>query len=123
MKVHWTIVTTLYVIFARPDKFDWRSAQTFRDHGSLALYVGVDHGAPAEAAAGHLRMKSDLLRFEPENLCDGHVIESLELRTSPGFGAIAIEAHSRIQRLHRCMSEKGKLIFRDNAIACGELVD
>src|SRR5215216_1183519 len=39
MKMHRAIVTTLHVIFARPNKLHWCAAQTFRDRRCLALHV------------------------------------------------------------------------------------
>src|SRR5919106_5165031 len=111
MKMHRTVVTALYVVFARPDEFDWRAAQTFRDDRCLALNVRISHSASAKAATGHLSMKSDLLRLESQHFGDGHLIDRLKLRAGPHFGTIAVETHSRIQGLHRRMSEKRKFIF------------
>src|SRR6185503_11887476 len=31
MKMHGSVVTALHVVFACPNKLDWRAAQTFRD--------------------------------------------------------------------------------------------
>ena len=69
--------------------------------GRFALYVRVSDGAPAEAAAGHLGMKSDLFGLQSEHFSDCHLIDGLKLRTRPCFRAVAVEAHGRVQRLHR----------------------
>src|SRR6185369_3890362 len=122
MIVHRPVVTALHVVFACPDEFDWRAAQTLRDRSGLALNVRVGDGASAKTTAGHLGVKSDLFGFQSEHFCDRKVIERLKLRTSPRFGAFTVEAHGRIQRFHRRMSQKRKLVFRDNAIVRGDLV-
>src|SRR5687767_13065216 len=109
MNVHRPVITALYVVFARPDEFDWRAPQTFRNERRFTLNVRVSHSASAEAAARHLRMKSDLIRFESQHLRDGHLIHRLKLRARPHFGTIAVEPHGRIQRLHWGMSQKWKL--------------
>src|SRR6185295_20383317 len=60
MRVHRTIVTTTHIILACPDEFYRSAAQTFRNHSRLARYMGINHRAPAKAAAGVFRVKSDL---------------------------------------------------------------
>src|SRR6266478_1414053 len=62
MDVHWTIVAALDIILPCPHKLNGRAAQTFRDHCSLTLQVGIENGAPAKASASHLRVEGDLLR-------------------------------------------------------------
>src|ERR1041384_5292928 len=116
MKVHRTIVTTLHVVFARPDEFDWSATQTFRDHRRFTLHVRVSHGAPAKTTAGHLGVESDLLGFQSEHFSDGHLIKGLKLRTGPHLRAITIEAHGRVQWLHRCMRKKRKLILSNEPV-------
>src|SRR6185369_17073734 len=63
MVVHRAIVTTLHIVFARPDEFDWRATQPLCDHGGFALNVRVRHGASSKSAARHLGVESDLIGF------------------------------------------------------------
>src|SRR5712664_1328814 len=39
MRVHWTIVTAAHIIFASPNKFYRRAAETFRNHSRFPLHV------------------------------------------------------------------------------------
>src|SRR6266566_3154219 len=71
----------------------------------------IDNCPSAKAAAGKLRMKSDLFRLEPKHVSNCHLIHSLKLGRNPGLGAVTIESHCSIQRLHRRVSKIWKLVF------------
>src|SRR2546426_12644589 len=66
MYIHGTIVAALDIILPRPHKLNRRAAKTFRDHCSLTLHVRIGNGAPAEASARHLRMRSEERRVGKE---------------------------------------------------------
>src|SRR5207248_244946 len=116
MQTHWAVVTALHVVLARPDQLDGSSLHAFCDGRGFALHVAVQHGATSEAATRHLRVKSDLLRLEAEDLRDGHLIYARNLGAGPGFGLVALEADGGVQRLHGTVRQIGKLKFRDNPV-------
>src|SRR6185503_2827025 len=64
MKMHRPVVTALHVVFARPDKLDWRAAQTFRDRRRFALHVRVSNRASTKTATRHLCVKRYTLWLE-----------------------------------------------------------
>ena len=51
------------------------------------------------------------------------MVHRLELRTSPHFGAISVEADRRIQRFHRSVRQEGKFVFGQNSVSCGNGID
>src|SRR5437667_9843425 len=51
------------------------------------------------------------------------MVHRLELRTSPHFGAISVEADRRIQRFHRSVRKEGKVVFGQNSVSCGNGID
>src|SRR5882724_1531905 len=122
MHMHWTIVATAHVILARPNKFNRRAPQMFRDLRSFTRYVTIRNGAPAKTAAGKFGMESDLLRFQTQYFGDCHLIEGLKLRRNPCLCLVAIKADCGIQRLHRRVRKIWKLIFGNDSTAGGNLL-
>ena len=80
----------------------------------FALHMRIDYCSPAKTAAGKFSMKSNLLRFQSEDLGDGHLIHRLKLRRDPCFRAVAIKANRSIQRLHRRVRQIRKFILGHN---------
>ena len=122
MQVHGPVVTTLHIVLARPDEFDWSAAQTFRDRCCFALYVRVSHCAPAKTATGHLSVKRDLIRFQSKHFRNRHLIDRLKLRTRPHLGPIAVESYGCVQWFHRRVRKKRKLILGNDPVSRGYLV-
>ena len=118
--VHRTIVAALHVVFAGPDEFHRSPGKTLRDRGCLTLDVRVRRRSSPESAAGHLRVKGDLIRFQTQDLGDRHLVHSLELRTGPYFRAIAVIPDGGVQGLHRAVSKIRELVFGNYPIAGGD---
>ena len=82
----------------------------------------INYGASAKTAAGKFGVKGDMLRFQAEDLGDGHLIHRLKLRRNPRLSAIAIEANRRIQRLHRRVGQIRKFILGHNPSSSGDAI-
>ena len=83
----------------------------------------IRRGSPAEAPAGHLGVKADLLRLQSERFGDGRLVEGLKLRTGPYFRAVAVEPHGRVQRLHRRVAQIGEFVLGDEPARSGNPFD
>src|SRR5258708_18925628 len=79
MDVHRAVVAALHIVFASPDQLDRRAPKALRDHRSFTLHMRVRNRTPAKAAAGHLRVKCNLLRLESQSFRNCALIDSLEL--------------------------------------------
>ena len=65
MRVRRSIVTAAHVVFARPDNFHRRAAQSPGNDCRFTLDVRIDDRAAAKTATGKLSMESNLLGFRP----------------------------------------------------------
>ena len=79
MLLHRAVIAALDVVFPSPNELDRSPAQALGDFSGFTLHVRVTHRASAEASAGHLGMKGDLLGFKGKDLGDRRLINSLNL--------------------------------------------
>src|SRR5215210_1324798 len=114
--MHRTIIAPAHIVFAAPDQFDWRTANTFCNRGRFTWHMRISRRTPPKTATGKLGMESNVFGLETEHLSDRNLVHRLKLRRNPRFRLVTFVFDCRVERLHRRVGEERKLILSNEVV-------
>ena len=112
VQVHRPVVAAADVVLACPQRAHRRcqpgSARSLRHLAGLDHVVAAGQAAAAETAAGHLHVHLHLLGLQAQHAGRGGAVQPRHLRAHPQLGAVAVQLHGAVQRLHRRVRQVGE---------------
>jgi len=109
MHIGWTVTPALHVVIARPLHFYRpRPAEGFRHLNRLRHHIGIEHRAPAKAAAGAHHMQLHLVWRHTGDLRRDILIEVRHLVPGPDLDDSILHLRHRVQWLERRMGQIGE---------------